>query len=57
MTVRPSGTRRLKTAGGQLYIVRDSWLTISIEDDKHDWTAGTNTTGLQDNPGWTRLVA
>lgn len=57
LTVRSSGTCRLTTADGQLHIVRDPWLTISIEDDRHDWTARTNTAGVQDNPGWTHLVA
>ena len=57
LTVRPSGTRRVNTADGQLHVVRDSWLTISIEDDKYDWTVGTDRAVLQDNPGWTRQVA
>lgn len=38
LTVRPSGTHRLKTADGKLHVINTGWLAIHIEDDKHDWT-------------------
>lgn len=38
LTIKPSGSHRLKTADGQLHIVRGTWLAISIVDETADWT-------------------
>ena len=38
LIVRPSGTHRIRTKSGKLFVIADSWLAIEIVDKKKNWT-------------------
>jgi len=38
LTVRPSGSHRVKTSDGRLHVIATNWLAITITDESHDWT-------------------
>ncbi|WP_268891233.1 hypothetical protein [Agromyces humi] len=38
LTVRPSGSHRLKSADGRLHVIPSTWIAITIEDESGNWT-------------------